>query len=286
MKSPLLPPNSFVALALTGAIGLSLAPLPFSPAIAVAQGGPITQTPPDRGAPGGRSGGGGTYYKPPTPPSTGAPEGRPRGGASRNLCPKAEFPLTALVPTEKPFTPGSSAVVPFWALTTAEKPTLWFYMPYTQAMTLKTPIRAEFVLQDRDRNRLYSTSVALPKEAGVIAVRLPDTAPVLKADQLYQWRLKINCGSQKTSVPISVDGWIQRTSLDPTLAKQIATAKPKEQVTLYANNGIWHDALSVLADLRLATPTDPALLDLWNALLSDSTVNLKDIADKPLVKGE
>jgi hypothetical protein len=57
---------------------------------------------------------------------------------------------------------------------------------------------------------------------------------------------------------------------------------PREQINLYAANGIWHDALTNLAQLRQTNPEDAALMADWESLLK--SVNLEAIATEPIVQ--
>jgi hypothetical protein len=67
--------------------------------------------------------------------------------------------------------------------------------------------------------------------------------------------------------PIYAEGWIQRMELDRNLSKQIDQATPTDKVTLYAENGLWHDAITTLAHLRATKPQDPGLNQDWQNLL-------------------
>jgi hypothetical protein len=294
MKSPVLPPNLVWAIAL----GL-ISSLNFS---TLTQASTVTETltthnttppqalrpesvlmadrPPIVGAPGGRRGGGGAHYKPPKPPGTaGTPGGRPRGGASRGSCPKVEPPLTILIPSSQVAQAQNGATATsVWGLSTSEKPTFWFFMPYDNS----TNFSAEFVLQDIEGNDIHRQVVVLPKQAGVVGVDLPDSVAPLKPGVLYQTYLTVKCGSNRPSQSEFVKGWVQRTTLSPELANQIAAAKPQDRPAIYASNGLWFDALTTIAELRLQQPNDATLLAEWQSLLE--SVNLGDVANQPLVK--
>ena len=77
-----------------------------------------------------------------------------------------------------------------------------------------------------------------------------------------------------------VEGWIQRTQLDRNLSNQIDRATPTEKVALYAGNGLWHDALTTLANLQVAKPQDPELIQDWQNLLN--AIGLRELANRPL----
>ena len=222
-------------------------------------------------APEGRQRGGATYIKfePPTlgnTPGGNAPGGRARGGASRGECPSVTQPLTAIVPT----TNGSVG-----GLTWSDHPTFWFYVPY--ALTADRP--AEFVLLDEHNKYVYQTTLMSTKNtnAGIIGVTLPDTVTISPGTS-YQWVFMVNC---EIDNPIFTRGSIQRPPLDAALAQQIAQAEPLEKVRIYAANGIWFDALTVLATLKAEHPDDQAIATAWKSLLQ--SVDLTDVADQPFV---
>jgi hypothetical protein len=187
-------------------------------------------------------------------------------------------PLTALVPaTEQPLGQEQRATY-VWGKTVAEYPTFWFYVPYSRA-SLRS---LEFVLQ-ADDNDVYRTPIKLPEIPGVVSLQLPSTLMPLKIGKLYHWffKTKVGCDAQKPSdVEDYVEGWVQRVSLSPTLARQLEVATPQQRLRIYAANGIWYEALTTLGKLRLAAPKDATLNAHWAELLQ--SVGLGDIASKPL----
>ncbi len=218
-----------------------------------------------------------SFTPPPIPPSIGSPGKRRGGGASRGMCPGIKQPLTALVPvTAKPNASPAPAQNYVWGYTLAERPTFWFYMPYTRAMEAS----AEFVLQDKAKHSLPPISVPLPEQAGIIAVRLPETVR-LTADEPYAWFLTVfYCNLQKTAPPVTVRGTIYR-KLEPKLPAPMADQAWAEQTNFYATQGIWYDALTTLGDRRRQNPQDPDLKGWWEKLLQDA--DLGDLAQEPIV---
>ena len=222
-------------------------------------------------------------FVPPPPPERGTPTGRQRGGASRGQCPVVGKPLTALVPaTQKTLgarqgsSPALGTLESVWGLTVAERPTLWFYVPYT--LTPKLPI--EFVLQDEQGNDVYQTSFTSSQTPpGIAKFRLPSTAAPLKVGKKYHWYFSIYCDSDD---PVFVEGWVQRNALNPSVINRLQKATPRQRTALYAANGIWHDALTTLAELRSANPQDATLRNDWVSLLQP--VGLEAIAREPMSK--
>lgn len=213
------------------------------------------------------------YFNPPPPPKEPPPGGRVIGGATRGSCPQVKQNLTALVP----FTQEPPSVTNVWSLTTAAHPTFWFYVPYSQNVT--SP--AMFVLQDENANPIYEKAIAPPTKPGVMSVSLPADAPKLAVNQQYRWFLSFSCDSEKQSPPIYVEGVVKRVNLSQEITKQLQTATPQQQFAIYAQNGIWHEALTTLAKLRQKNPQDSALKTQWQDLLV--SIHLGDVATEPMV---
>ncbi len=216
-------------------------------------------------------------FSPPQPPPDPPPGGRVRGGARRTpLCQQVEPKLTALVPS----TEETPTVINVWGWTTKANPTLWFYVPYTQ----KSAYPTEFVLQDQQSNPIYQQAIALPNQPGIISISLPTNAPAMDVNKQYRWFLTVYCDPDKQSPPIYVEGVIQRVNLKPKITQQLQTATPLQQSAIYAENGIWHEALTTLAQLRQKDPQDPELQTKWRDLLT--SIGLDDIATKPILPGK
>ena len=54
-----------------------------------------------------------------------------------------------------------------------------------------------------------------------------------------------------------------------------------EKASLYADYGLWQDALTTLGELYRADPQNVVLRENWNSLLT--SVDLADVSDKPLI---
>ncbi|GAB4139566.1 MAG: hypothetical protein Fur0046_14810 [Cyanobacteria bacterium J069] len=147
-----------------------------------------------------------------------------------------------------------------WALTAAAHPTLWFYIPY--AVTSDEP--AEFVLFDDRRRIIYrKQDIVLSNEPGIVGISIPESTPELEVGRMYRWNFQTRCGGEI----VFVEGWIQRAELDSEITAEIDRARPLEQAAIYAENGIWHDALTLLGNLRRDDPDNLDVLEAWMELL-------------------
>jgi Domain of Unknown Function (DUF928) len=191
-----------------------------------------------------------------------------RGTGSRGDCSTTEIPLTRLV--------GSKSL----ELTVSDRPTFWFYIPYT---TKEAPY-GEFFLQDRKGQTLYYERVKLSKSPGVVGFTLPGRVDPLEIEQKYSWYLTITCPQRQNAPskfpsPAFITGQVQRIKLTSELKNRIETAKtPFDKVQIYAQNGIWHETLTELANLYLS---QPEFANTWADLLKD--VGLEKLNREPIL---
>jgi hypothetical protein len=189
------------------------------------------------------------------PPGRDAPRGGTVGGGSRpvggtclsNPSTKTSS-LTALVPGRH------------LGLTQTERPNFLVYMPQTTAQTV------EFSLFDEQMNGIYQMSVPVSK-AGLVSIRLPDTAPPLAKDKPYYWTVALACNPSDRTEDLVVGGWIERAEASATLKQQLANVTPIEQASLYAKQGFWYDALNTLVELQRTQPNNPAAATAWAQLM-------------------
>lgn len=196
-------------------------------------------------------------FNDPSPPSQGSPSGRQRGGASRGPCREFET-LTALVPGKNGIISGK---------TTSDRPTFWFYLP--KQLTEQTPV--EFVVYDSANNYIHRTNfTAAGTRSGLIKLTIPDTAKSLEVGKTYSWTFSIYCDPASPSKAVVVEGTIQRVNPDPALQNRLQTATSIEQVSLYAANGIWFEALNILANLYQTNSGQKSIATAWVSLLQQA----------------
>lgn len=224
------------------------------------------------------------FMPPPPPPDRGATGSR--GGAASRGCNANNQTVTALVPIyEQTVSQGkqeSISITKVWGLTNLEHPYLLFFVPYK----MSSIANMEFVLKDETNNKsqtLYRNFVTPPESPGIVKVDLPASVTPLQVGKMYRWffKVKVKCNSQQPTTLDYVEGWVQRVNQDLALTEQLKQATPQQKVVLYAENGIWYDALMTLAELRFANPNDATLLTKWTSLLN--SVGLDELANQPLV---
>lgn len=199
------------------------------------------------------------------PPNQGAP-GDTRDAGSRPSCPTLETPFTAISPSATN-----------WGETLDAHPTFWLYIPETTG-TL------EFILINETNPSAapYRTTFEVASQAGIQGFALPETAPALAVDDLYRWQFHLTC-PEADQAYFQVNGVIVRRSPPASFTEQLTTASPRQRVVFLAAQGLWYNALTELAELRLANPDDEQLLEDWANLLQHPSVLLEDMISQPLL---
>ncbi len=197
-----------------------------------------------------------------TPPITSG-----RNPAQLRCCPCgcAEVPLTALMPASNV------------GLTLQAYPSFIFYLPVTVAQR-----QAEMVLLDENDNEIYTKTLTLPDTPQLLQITLSEQEgfPPLEVGKNYHWYFSIICNPDDRSGDESVDGWMRRVEVSEPLKSELAAASPHEQIAIYSQAGIWHEAVNTLFQLRQREPNNTTLLEHWVKLLN--SVGLEAIAQQPL----
>ncbi|MBH8574480.1 DUF928 domain-containing protein [Nostocaceae cyanobacterium CENA369] len=198
------------------------------------------------------------------PPKRGDPPASSGGSTRGSSCLTGNKSLTALIPANK------------LGLTFAKHPTFFWYVPTSEVKT------AKFIILDRkERKSLYQTTLPLPRNPGIMSFTLPESAPPLAVGKTYYWYFTIVCNSEDESENPSVDGWVERTQPELSLSQALAKADLRKQPTLYAEAGIWHEALITLVQLRRSEPNNLKTRLDWKQLFT--SVGLSAIAPEPLL---
>lgn len=189
--------------------------------------------------------------------------GSRRSGASRGDCPMVKKPLTALIPDTN------------IGLTISERPTLWFYIPYTAVNNRS----AELVLLDEKNKLVYTTALPLAKTSGITKVTIAKT---LEIGKTYKWVFSVICNPANRTADKFVKGEVRRELLSSAVKNQLKEVTEEyDRAIIYAENGLWFDALTTLAELRIKAPQEQNFIEEWADLLGE--IGLADIASEDFV---
>jgi hypothetical protein len=160
-------------------------------------------------------------------------------------------------------------------ITTQEQPSLFWFQ--------SKPANARFeltLLQDNKVKPLVDVQVDRAAKAGVQRLKLADQGVKLAPGVEYQWVVALITDPDNRSKDLVASGVIKRTEPSSDLKEKIGKADSASLPGVYAEAGVWYDALSVLSDQIDAHPDDQALRQTRAELLRQ--VGLKTAADAEL----
>jgi hypothetical protein len=205
----------------------------------------------------------------PTEDNLSSPNGRRvRPSSAGPTCDgRSKIKLTALVPES------------LIGRTVSEYPVFFFYLPKSDF----DEAQAEFALIDENENLIYETTLKINNAPGVMSVSIPanKNVPPLEAGKNYRWSIALVCYPDDRSTDVVETGIVRRVELSADILRQLDAADPRQKTVIYAENGIWQDALSTLAAARRANPNDTDLAADWESLLD--SVKLGEIAAEPIL---
>lgn len=201
------------------------------------------------------------------PPNRGTPKSQDGTGSRGNCLDKPNLP--------PPKSLGGKSDL---KLTASDRPIIWVYIPYTQTEAT----HGEFSLQ-QGQDEIYRIRFQMMAKPGIIGISLPSSISPLKVGTSYRWYIDINCSTSEDdfSTPTSLTGIIEKITLGSNFTSELETRSDSlNQVATYAQNGIWYDAVTKLAQLRLEEPKNLIFKQAWTQLLSDRNVNLAEISSE------
>lgn len=192
------------------------------------------------------------------PPLRGAPGGRV-GGGTRGTGQEPAFVLSVLAPNHTGLTVGEQPSL-FWFISSASS--------YPVELTLVDPGKTD---------PLIELKVNPPVKPGVHRVSLKDHNVRLAPGVSYQWYVAVVPDSNRRSKDILAGGSIERVASPAELTTKLSQASKSQVPALYAEAGMWYDALTAIGDLIEQSPQDTALVNQRSALLRQ--VGLPDARD-------
>lgn len=182
------------------------------------------------------------------PPLRGAPGGR-IGGGTRGTG-REVFVLSVLAPDHS-------------GLTTQEQPALYWYI------SNPTSLPVEFTVMDPETAEpVLETRLPSPAHAGIQAIRLTEHGVRLAPDAVYRWYIAIVPDAGRRSRDILAGGTIQRVQPSADLIAKLGGVRPEALPSIYAEAGLWYDALAAMSDLIDGAPSDAGLQQKRAALIS------------------
>lgn len=198
------------------------------------------------------------------PPLRGAPAGRV-GGGTRSGSTRDMFVLSALVPEDS-------------GLTMSEQPSLYWFI------STPTTLPVEVAISDpRATQPVLETRLPSPVQSGVHRIKLTDLGVRLAPGVAYRWSITVISDPNRRARDILAGGVIERVEAPAGLREKLAQSRKEEHPSLYAEAGLWYDALASISELIESPPHDtphdvPQLRKQRSALLTQ--VGLPDLGDE------
>ena len=215
--------------------------------------------PPKPSAPGGTATNT-ARYRPPKNPT--APGGTGTNTTRGDSCDRnAAGQLTPLVPLSHV------------GQTSSSRPTFTWFVPD------RTPHPLQFRLFTRTGQPLYRTEIQ--SQSGIMSVALPLDQPELTTGQSYRWQVVLVCDPNVPSRNVVVAAEIEVVKPAASLQTQLAAAPTSHQRSdLYAEAGLWYDALAAALKASGTSQNQSTVLDLLDSLASSEAQPLKDWSDR------
>ncbi|WP_404790457.1 DUF928 domain-containing protein [Altericista sp. CCNU0014] len=195
-------------------------------------------------------------YRPPKTPS--APKDT-MPGASRGGC-------------ESNASVGLSPLVPFSHVgqTSTQHPTFTWFVPD------RSPHPLQLRLFTSTGQPLYRTQ--MQSQPGMMQFSLPQDRPGLAIGQSYRWQVVLVCNPNISSMNVVAVAEIAVVKPSSALQTQLAAAQtPQQRIDLYAEAGLWYDAI---AEAHKSPQSQSAVLELLDSLASSEAQPLKDWSDR------
>ncbi len=185
------------------------------------------------------------------PPPLGAPSSGNRvGGATR--APSSDLPtIFGLVPDSH------------MGMTVREQPTFaWYISDLTTLPLYFTLIDAEGVAP------IIEESLSLPTQPGIQLTELGAFGKKLEKGKVYQWTVSLMVDENRRSKDIVGGGLIQLAEQAPAMQSALlASDEPTAVSRVFAESGLWYDALGTISQSIRDNPSNSALRNLRADLL-------------------
>jgi hypothetical protein len=105
---------------------------------------------------------------------------------------------------------------------------------------------------------------------GIVQVNFPENALALVPGKEYRWSISVVCNPKRRTQDVAyTQAYIKRLPLAPELQQRItAAATDQERGRIYAEAGLWYDALATLAKANASDPSNPSIQQDFYSLLN------------------
>ena len=139
------------------------------------------------------------------------------------------------------------------ALTTREQPSLFWF----QSKPATAKLELTLIEPGKPKPLLALGSPA--DKPGIHRIRLSNHGVKLALDVPYKWTVSLVPDPANRSLDVVASGMVKRIEPTKELAQELAAASVADRPAIYAQAGIWYDALEAISDEIDQKPGDPSL---------------------------
>ena len=193
------------------------------------------------------------------PPLRGAPSRRV-GGATRGSG-DTDLVLNVLAPDQT-------------GLTMQAQPTLYWYASKPTNTLIELTL-----ISDTAETPVMSKNLQVTP-GGVQSIDLASYGVTLSPDTEYEWFVSVVSNTNQRSKDMTSGGTIRRVAPDPVVVARAAAAAERAAPRIYAEAGLWYDAIASLSRLIERNPADVELRSLRASLLDQIGLAAVAAADR------
>jgi hypothetical protein len=198
-------------------------------------------------------------YRPPRRPS--APKTTGTNTTRGDCASNSNNQLTALVPYSHV------------GQTSSGHPTFAWFVPNL------APTKLQFRLFRDNGQPAYKAD--LTSQPGIMQVSLPPSLPKLAVGSVYRWQVVLVCDPAVASRNYITTAEIQVVEPTSTLQTQLAaTQDPRQRVDLYAEAGLWYDALAEAIKASYVDQNSSIVWQLFNELVQSESQAPQEWSDR------
>jgi hypothetical protein len=124
-----------------------------------------------------------------------------------------------------------------------------------------------------------------PETPGILQIALPKEVPDMSIGDQYRWRLFYSCNTREDNQYQMAEATIERIDLPDKGRYALSQVDSlEERLSIYAENGLWHNLMTYLVDERMKDPDNKVLNLMWkDLLLQNPEVELGELSDQPII---
>lgn len=111
-------------------------------------------------------------------------------------------------------------------------------------VTTTSPVKVSFVLAEPGVVEPIAEMEQTVQSSGIIKFSLPSQQTGIKQGKPYLWTVSLICNSKRPSQNAYAYAWIERVPTPASLTSQLKASQISDRSAIYAQSGIWYDALA------------------------------------------